>query len=87
MGCRMNALVNAAQSASFRDGKIVIVFENGMEVRFPMEKNPRLARGNSKQLGNVEISPFGLHWPDLDEDLSIKGIVNGNFGQARHNPS
>jgi hypothetical protein len=86
MGYRMNALVDAAQFASFRDGKIVIVFENGMEVRFPVEKNPRLAKGNSKQLGNVEISPFGLHWPELDEDLSIQGIMKGDFGQARHNP-
>ena len=82
----MNALVDAAQFASFRDGKIVIVFENGMEVRFPVEKNPRLAKGNSKQLGKVEISPFGLHWPELDEDLSIRGIMKGDFGQARHNP-
>ena len=81
----MNTLVDVARSASFRDGNIVIVFESGMEVRFPVEKNPRLAKGNSKQLGNVEISPFGLHWPDLDEDLSIRGILNGNFGQGKRN--
>ena len=27
--------------------------------------------------------PFGLHWPDLDEDLSIRGILAGDFGQRQ----
>ncbi|MEW6712035.1 MAG: hypothetical protein AB1403_19585 [Candidatus Riflebacteria bacterium] len=27
------------------------------------------------------MSPFGLHWPDLDEDLSFKGMIKGDFGQ------
>lgn len=79
----MNTLVDLAKSASFRDGNVVIVFESGVEIRFPAGKNPRLAKGNAKQLGNVEISPFGLHWPDLDEDLSFRGILSGNFGQGR----
>jgi len=78
----MNTLVDTAQSASFRDGNIVVVFESGIEIRFPVEKNPRLAKGNAKQLGNIEISPFGLHWPELDEDLSFRGIAAGKFGQA-----
>jgi hypothetical protein len=78
----MNTLVDAAKSASFRDGSIVIVFESGVEIRFPIGKNPRLAKGDPKQLGNIEISPYGLHWPDLDEDLSFRGIVAGRFGQV-----
>jgi len=38
-------------------------------MRFPVSRNPRLAKGTADQLNNIEISPFGLHWPDLDEDL------------------
>jgi hypothetical protein len=79
----MNTLVDTAQSASFRDGNILIVFESGVEIRFPVGKNPRLANGTPKQLGNIEISPFGLHWPDLDEDLSFRGILSGKFGQSQ----
>ena len=79
----MNTLVDTAQSASFRDGNIVIVFESGVEIRFPVRKNPRLARGSAKQLGNIEISPYGLHWPELDEDLSFRGILAGKFGQVQ----
>jgi hypothetical protein len=79
----MNTLVDTAQSASFQDGNIVIVFESGVEIRFPIGKNPRLAKGNGKQLGNIEISPYGLHWPELDEDLSFRGIMAGKFGQVQ----
>jgi hypothetical protein len=79
----MNTLVDAAKSASFQDGNIVIVFESGVEIRFPVGKNPRLAGGSPKQLSNVEISPYGLHWPDLDEDLSFRGIMAGRFGQVQ----
>ena len=43
----------------------------------------RLAHATRAQLNNIELSPFGLHWPDLDEDLSIRGIAQGDFSQ-RH---
>jgi hypothetical protein len=45
--------------------------------------NPRLARGTPRQLNNIEISPFGLQWPDLDEDLSFQGLLDGNHGRFR----
>jgi hypothetical protein len=79
----MNTLVDTAKSASFRGGNIVIIFVSGVEIRFPIERNPRLAKGSPKQLGNIEISPYGLHWPELDEDLSFRGIMAGRFGQVQ----
>ena len=78
----MNTLVDTARSASFRDGNIVITFESGVEIRFPVLKNPRLAKGTESQLNKIEISPYGLHWPELDEDLSFRGILSGRFGQV-----
>ena len=57
--------------------------ESGLEFSFPVEGNPRLEKGTPDDLGEIEISPFGLHWPALDEDLSIRGILAGNYGQ-RH---
>ena len=30
-----------------------------------------------------QVSPFGLHWPDLDEDLSFRGLLEGDYGQSR----
>ena len=55
--------------------------KSGAEIRFPVAENPRLAHGTAEQLNRIELSPFGLHWPDLDEDLSFRGIANGDYGQ------
>ena len=79
----MNTLVDTAKTVLYRDGHIVISMDSGVEVRFPVSRNPRLAQGTPQQLGNVEVSPFGLHWPDLDEDLSFRGLLEGNYGQQQ----
>ena len=79
----MSTLTDTPRTAYFRDGFIFVVLNSGIELRFPVAENPRLARGTAEQLNNIEISPFGLHWPDLDEDLSIRGIVQGEHGQSR----
>jgi len=78
----MSTLVDTLKSAIYKDGQIVIIMRSGVEIRFPIAGNPRLARGTSQQLNHIEISPFGLHWPDLDEDLSFRGLLEGEYGQA-----
>jgi hypothetical protein len=77
----MSTLTDSAKSAVFRDGEIVISMESGREIRFPIARNPRLARGTPKQLARMELSPYGIHWPDLDEDLSFRGLLAGDYGQ------
>ena len=62
---------------------MVVEMEDGSELRFSVAENPRLRCGNDAQLNNVELSPFGLHWPYLDEDLSLDGLRRGDFGQRR----
>ena len=77
----MSTLTDIALKASCREGQIIIVMESGVEIRFPVAQNPRLAHGSESQLNHIEVSPYGLHWLDLDEDLSFRGIVEGDFGQ------
>jgi len=79
----MNTLVDRAKAATFRDGFIIVAMESGAEVRFPVKDNARLAGGTPEQLNNIEVTPFGLHWPDLDEDLSLRGIAAGDYGQRK----
>jgi len=79
----MSILIDTPRSAGFRDGLILVVLQSGAELRFPASENPRLAHATPAQLSNIELSPFGLHWPDLDEDLSIRGIAQGDYGQQR----
>ena len=80
----MSTLVDAVRSAVYRGGHIIVLMESGVELRFPTAGNPRLAKGTPRQLNNIEISPFGLHWPDLDEDLSFRGLLEGDYGQKSH---
>jgi hypothetical protein len=79
----MNVTTDVARSALFRDGEIVVTMESGAVIRFAVAKNPRLANGTPQQLNRIELSPFGLHWPDLDEDLSLRGLLRGDYGQRR----
>ena len=47
---------------------------------------PRLESAAEEDVGRIEISPFGLHWPTLDEDLSFAGILAG-YRQIRWEPN
>jgi hypothetical protein len=82
----MNTLSDTARSACFSDGSIIVSMESGTEIRFPVAGNPRLAKGTESQLDNIEVSPFGLHWPELDEDLSFRGLADGDHGQCQKRP-
>jgi len=77
----MNTLTNNQTQASFSDGYIYVFMETGVEIKFPVDKNPRLCGGSPAQLNHIEVSPFGLHWPDLNENLSFAGLARGDFGQ------
>lgn len=79
----MNTLLDQARCALLREGDIVVTMQSGAEIRFPVAENARLARGTPDQLNHIEISPFGLHWPQLDEDLSFRGLARGDYGQRR----
>lgn len=73
--------IDRAIAARHEAGKIRISMESGLEIAFPVQGNLRLEGKAHHELDNIEVSPFGLHWPDLDEDLSIRGILAGNYGQ------
>jgi len=71
--------------AAFAEGDFVCVrLADGREIRFPISANRRLREATDAQRGNIEIicNGTGLHWPDLDEDLSILGILEGRLGPA-----
>ena len=80
----MSVLTDSARSAVLRDGQIVLTLESGSELRFPVAANPRLAHGTAEQLSQMEVSPYGIHWPELDEDLSFQGLLRGDYGQHQN---
>lgn len=58
--------------------KLTAEMSDGREVSVPLAWFHRLSSATLKQLQNYEISPagYGIHWPDLDEDISIKAFLN-----------
>lgn len=65
-----------------KDGKIGVQLSSGRTLEFPVSQNSRLARATHRELNHIEISPFGLHWPALDEDLSTAGLIAGRLGNV-----
>ncbi|MET3613782.1 hypothetical protein ABID16_002111 [Rhizobium aquaticum] len=50
---------------------------DGREVVTPLWWYPRLFKASASERNNVELMLDGVHWPDLDEDLSIRGMLKG----------
>jgi hypothetical protein len=75
-------LMFTAVKAWYEEGMICILLSDKKEVRFPVNLNTKLRLAAVEQRSNIEIicNGTGLHWPDLDEDLSITGIMEGRFG-------
>ena len=46
-------------------------------IAVPLAWFPRLMRATPEQRANVELSPRGLHWQALDEDISVAGLLAG----------
>lgn len=73
----MNSLIDSPKTARYDAGQFLIEMASGEVISFSVNVSERLKAGTPKQLSEIEISPFGLHWPQLDEDLSIRGILAG----------
>lgn len=66
-------------SVAFTEDFLVVGLKDGRRISVPFEWYPRLARASSAQLENWQIcgAGYGIHWPDLDEDLSTDGLLRG----------
>lgn len=80
----MNISANSEPGVRISDGAIVIKISGEPEIRIPAVDNARLAKGTAERLHRFELSPYGIHWPELDEDLSSAGLLAGDWGQPRH---
>jgi hypothetical protein len=77
----MNTSTDNLKSARHEAGQMIITLQSGVCITFPTKGNKRLENASDEQLNNIEVSPFGLHWPDIDEDLSLRGVIDGDYGQ------
>jgi hypothetical protein len=66
-------------NVSVTEDTLTVDLEDGRTVSVPIGWYPRLAHGTPAERANVQISGagYGLHWPDLDEDIGIEGLLLG----------
>ncbi len=62
-----------------------VSLDDGRELSVPLAWFPRLLKATPEQLRHWELVGLGqgIHWPDLDEDISVAGILAGRGDQAR----
>ena len=61
------------------DETLTVDLMDGRTISVPLAWYPRLARGTPAERAHWQASAggYGIHWPDLDEDLSTEGLLRG----------
>ena len=69
-----------AQDVEFTEDDLVVVLVDGRKVSVPLVWFPRLEKATKDQLENYELlgDGEGIHWPELDEDISVAGLLWGS---------
>ncbi|HLG34179.1 MAG TPA: DUF2442 domain-containing protein [Bacteroidia bacterium] len=70
-----------ALSAWAEGRKIFIELTDGRVISFPADRFKLLKKASEKELKEVvlRLNGFALRWENLDEDITVKGILAGNF--------
>ena len=68
-----------AHNVKCTDVAIVVELLDGRTISAPLVWFPKLAQAKKEKLENWELlgDGEGIHWPELDEDLSVAGLLTG----------
>jgi Protein of unknown function (DUF2442) len=73
----------SATAVRFDDDTMWVDLTDGRTLGVPLAWFPRLLNATPAQRERVELSRTGLHWEDLDEDISIAGLLAGRGDMTR----
>jgi Protein of unknown function (DUF2442) len=67
------------QSVSVSDDRLEVTLRDGRAISAPLAWFPRLMKADAKarQAWEPSAAGLGIHWPLIDEDLSIEGLLRG----------
>jgi len=65
------------KSVSVTDEVITVNFDDGRSISVPTKWYPRLLHATRAERANYEIDGYGISWPDVEADFSIRGILLG----------
>lgn len=68
------------------DDTLTVDLEDGRTLSVPIGWYPRLAYGTPAERSHFQIigGGYGIHWPDLDEDIGIEGLLLGKKSAESH---
>ena len=68
-----------AINIEYTDSLLIVELADGRSISAPLVWFPRLSKASQEQLNNWQIlgDGEGVHWPDVDEDLSVAGLLTG----------
>ena len=66
----------SATKVTFDDASMWVSLEDGRTLGVPLAWFPRLMKADPAARENVRITPFGLHWEALDEDISVPALLS-----------
>lgn len=68
-----------AQRVSVSDDALIVDLADGRTIAAPLAWFPRLAHGTPVERCNLRLiaAGEGIHWPDLDEDISVESLLAG----------
>lgn len=72
------------ESIRFNDDTSWVSLFDGPTIVAPLAWFPRLLEAAPEQRARVELSRSGLHWDALDEDISVAGLLAGQWGLTSH---
>lgn len=67
----------------FADSDLIVDLQDGRSISTPLDWYPRLAAASEPERKAWELSAFGIHWPGLDEDLSVSGMLAGRRASGK----
>jgi hypothetical protein len=70
-------------AVSFDNDRMHVELADGRTLGVPLAWFPRLLDATRDQLEDCELSPCGLHWEALDEDIAIAGLLAGRGDETR----
>ena len=72
----MKKKITKLKEVWFDEENIFIETEEGEKRSHPLRWFPKLQNASKKERNLYRLSPFGIHWEDLDEDLSLEGFFS-----------
>lgn len=64
-------------AVAFTADELVVTLADGRKIATPLAWYPRLMDASVAARNQFELMPMGIHWPELDEDLGIAGMLKG----------